>query len=293
MWNTEALLDLDPSCFLAFLILVVWWPTGCSAGSHILWAHHGSGHLFVARTHGCYGEMLWRRRLRRLAGTIGQRQGVHLDLSFCDVDATGLNVAVTSCPSGGPDGWMMDDGGVVMSTVPWVCSAVSWWCSPGVKSVPHSMLDLMHRRLGSRPQRILVVSCPTGRTTELLCTGHPSSSVEICASMAYGTFHSVLGGGIRITLVLLALHLLHILVSGSVASVSECCLEVQNWVLRGFRGYSGAMLGSIVDTCSASLPAALRRLPHFLRRGECRWLYSLAGNATFSVTGTHCPSVSS
>ena len=79
--------------------------------------------------------------------------------------------------------------------------------------------------------------------------------------MAYETFHLVLGGDIRITPVLFALHLLHVLVSGSITSVSERCLEVQNWVLQGFRGYSGSMLGSMVDTCSASVTAALGRLP--------------------------------
>ena len=87
------------------------------------------------------------------------------------------------------------------------------------------------------------------------------SLVETCASMAYETFHLVLGGDIRITPVLFALHLLQVLVSGSITSVSERCLEVQNWVLRGFRGYSGPMLGSMVDTCSASVTAALGRRP--------------------------------
>ena len=55
--------------------------------------------------------MLWRnavaQKLRGVPGTIGQRQSVHLDFFSMvtevsvDVDATGLNVAVTSCPSGG------------------------------------------------------------------------------------------------------------------------------------------------------------------------------------------------
>ena len=48
----------------------------------------------------------------------------------------------------------------------------------------------------------------------------------------YEVSHSVLGGDIRITPVLFALHLLHVLVSGSIAYVSECCLEVLDWVLR-------------------------------------------------------------
>ena len=76
--------------------------------------------------------------------------------------------------------------------------------------------------------------------------------------MACEISHSVLGGDIRITL-----HLLHVLVSGSTAFVSECCLEVLNWVFRGFRGYSGAMLCSIVDRGSAPVLAALGSLPQF------------------------------
>ena len=125
------------------------------------------------------------------------------------------------------------------------------------------MLDLMHRRLGSRPrlvrfrQRILVVSCPMGRTTELLCLGHPLRWRLVPPWLVRLS--------IRYSVERFGSHPLHILVSGSIASVSECCLKVQNWVLRGFRGYySGAMLGSMVVTCSASVPAALGRLPHFL-----------------------------
>ena len=110
--------------------------------------------------------------------------------------------------------------------------------------------------------------------------------------MSYGTFHSVLNEDIRITPLLFAIHLLHILVSGSTASVSERCLEVQNWVLRetlrvlgrdtwsrvlsddshifcvvvvfGSCGVSVffGMLGSVVDPCPSSVPEAFEFSTH-------------------------------
>ena len=85
VWNTEVWLDLDPSRFLAFVILVVWWPTGGNTNS---FPESTDVMAMTPQTTFVFGQ--------------------HLDTGSVDVDATGLLVADISCSyshwRGGHDG---------------------------------------------------------------------------------------------------------------------------------------------------------------------------------------------
>ena len=82
---------------------------------------------------------------------------------------------------------------------------------------------------------------------------------------------------------------LRVLASGS--SCSGClgvAYEFENWILRETTFFVGAMLGTTVDTCSASVLWWPWKTVHFLRGGR---LVSLSVTSPFGLTGEVCQSM--